>query len=343
MFGLLKKFLGKRSNELHFSYEEKKYSFGVKVLVALLTFIILMLSETAIADLQNGIPRIDYPNYRDLVENRNVEHFRREQLQPLYEARWKLQDRKREARSEYDTSLLEQIAGEDNRIYGDQDDVRNVVDQAGQDLATLEVEIEEKEDELEALQLIAHKAEAPLRRQYIKEVRVRQVKVFIWEALFWIPFFFITLWWYSRTKRKDSRWEVIAVSSLIASSIISAQSFCVFLWSWIPKEFLKWLWEILQATLVTRIVGYYLMMAAIILLLGGLIVSVHRRATDPVRGGKKKIRNRQCPTCSYPLILSETYCGGCGKQLEEKCSCGESGYTWAAVCVHCGKKNDANN
>ena len=337
---LLAKLLGKRSDELHFSYEEKKYSFGVKVLVALLTMIIFMLSQAAVADLQSGIPRVDYPNYRDLVENRNVEHFRRETLQPLYEQRWELQDRKREARSEYDTSLLEQIAGEQERIFGEQDQVREVVDVADADLAELNTLIEEKEEELEALQLVAHKAEAPLRNAYEKKVKMRQLKVFIWEALFWVPFFFITLWWYSRTKRKDSRWEVISISALIASSLISLQSFCIFLWSWIPKAVLEWLWELLQATLLTRIVGYYLMMAAVIALLGGLIVSVHRRATDPVRGGKKKIRNRQCPTCSYPLILSETYCGGCGKQLEEKCSCGESGYTWAAVCVYCGKKND---
>ena len=340
---LLKKLFGKHSEQLHFSYEEKRYSTGVKVLVILLTILIYMLSQRAIEDLKSGIPRIDYPNYRDLVENRNVEHFRKTELQPLYDARWKLESRKREARSEYDTSLLEKIAGEDERIYGHQDDVRDTVDETDADLVKLELQIEEKERELEDLHEIADKAEEPLRREYRKNVRIRQLKVFVWEAIFWLPFFFITLWWYSRTKRKDSRWEVIAISALCASSITSLQSFCIFLWSWIPREFLEWLWRILQATLLTRVVGYYLMIALVVLLFGGLIVSVHRRATDPVRGGKRKIRNRQCPTCSYPLILSEMYCGGCGRQLEEKCSCGEEGYTWSACCVHCGKKKEGEN
>jgi|AP95_1055475.scaffolds.fasta_scaffold25439_2 hypothetical protein len=344
MFKIFKKLFGKHSKELHFSYEEKKYSFGVKVLVALLTLIILMLSERAIVDLQSGIPSVNYPNYRDLVENRNVEHFSKTVIQPLQQARWQLESRKREARSEYDTSLLEQIAGEDERIYGHQDSVRDTVDTTQADLAKLDLQISQKQAELDDLREIARIAEEPLRREYVKQIRIRQLKVFLWEAIFWIPFFFITLWWYSRTKRKDSRWEIIAVAALIASSIISLQSFSIFLWSWIPKELLEKLWEILQATLLTRIVGYYLMMAVIILLLGGLIVSVHRRATDPVRGGKRKIRNMQCPTCTYPLDLSEEYCGGCGKQIKDTCgSCGKMNYTWAAVCEHCGKKKNNSN
>ena len=340
---LISKIFGKDSKELHFSYEEKKYSFGVKVLVALLTLIILMLSERAIADLQEGIPRIQYPNYYDLQENRDVNIYRVNVLNPLYEKRSELERRNREVRSEYDTSLLEKISDENTRLYGDQDVVREDFSSTQQDIRKIEADIDAGEEELERLQVLAHQAEAPLRNDYRSRVRIRQLKVFLWEALFWIPFFFITLWWYSRTKRKSSRWEIISIAALIASSVISIQSFCIFLWSWIPRAFLEWLWEILQATLLTRIVGYYLMMAVIVLILGGLIVSVHRRATDPVRGGKKKIRNRMCPTCSYPLILSETYCGGCGMKHEEKCSCGESGYVWAAVCVYCEKKKNNSN
>ena len=338
MKALLSKLFGKSSKELHFSYEEKKYSFGVKVLVALLTLVILMLSERAIADLQDGIPRIDYPNYYDLQENRDVQVYRNNTLNPLYQKMRELEMRNREVRSEYDTSLLEKIADENTRLYGDQDTVRGDVGDTQKKLSAVRAEIEDAEDELERLQVLAHQAEAPLRKDYIARIRIRQLKVFLWEAIFWVPFFFITLWWYSRSKRKDSRWEIISIAALIASSLISFQSFSIFLWSWIPRELLQKLWEILQATLLTRIVGYYLMMAVIVLLLGGLIVSVHRRATDPVRGGKKKIRNKQCPTCSYPLSLSEDFCGGCAKQLQDKCgSCGKQSYTWSAVCEHCGK------
>jgi hypothetical protein len=343
MFNIFKKLFGKHSDELQFSYEEKKYSFGVKVLVALLTLIILVLSERAIADLQEGIPRIQYPNLYDLQENRDVQHYQRTVLQPLYQKRNDLQHKEKTVRSEYDTSLLEKIADEDTRIYGNQDVVRDSFKDTQKELQLLTTKITVGEEEIKRLKVIARAAEKPLRDQYRSAVRIRQLKVFLWEAIFWIPFFFITLWWYSRTKRKNSRWEVIAIAALIASSVITLQSFCIFLWSWIPRELLEKLWEILQATLLTRIVGYYLMMAVIVLLLGGLIVSVHRRATDPVRGGKKKIRNMQCPTCSYPLDLSEDYCGGCGKQLKDTCaSCGKTNCTWAAVCEHCGKKKNSN-
>ncbi|GEM_PF-1699770 len=341
---LFAKIFGKGSDELQFSYEEKKYSFGVKVLVALLTLIIVMLSERALADLQVGIPRIQYPNYYDLQENRDIQRYRQNELGPLYQMRNDLESRDRSVRSEYDTSLLEKMADQEKRLYGNQDDLGDDYEATQVKLREVELEIEKGEVEITRLEVLAHQAEAPLRNDYRARVRIRQLKVFLWEAIFWIPFFFITLWWYSRTKRKSSRWEIISIAALIASSIISFQSFSIFLWSWIPKELLEKLWKLLQATLLTRIVGYYLMMAVIVLILGGLIVSVHRRATDPVRGGKKKIRNMQCPTCSYPLDLSGDYCGGCGKQLQEACSsCKKPTYTWSAACESCGKKRADNN
>ena len=173
---------------------------------------------------------------------------------------------------------------------------------------------------------------------------MRQLKVLLWETLFWRPFFFFGLWWFSRSKRKDSRWEVVSLSVIIAVSIVAVQSFCVFLWSWIPKEFLRWLWEILRATLFTRIVGYYLMIAIVILILGGLVVSVHKRAMNPVRGGKRKIRGGMCPQCSYPLNLSGSHCGGCGRQLKKPCNkCSAEIYTWSAVCTSCGAKQKSSD
>lgn len=335
------KFLRKKSPEMKLHYEEKKYSFGVIVLVVLFTVLLVSLGERALADLREGIPFVEYP-YREIQElpaEQAFRNFQENTLSQLQNRKWELESQIRVTRKEYDTSLLENIAGENERLYGDEGTIREDFGDASRELAEVNALLKDAQEESQRLSKAAEEAREPVLEAYKWKVRIRQAKIFAWEALFWIPFFLLTLFWYSRSRREESKWEIVSLSALIAASVLAIQSTTVVIWSWIPREFLRWLWEVLRATILTRIVGYYLMIIAIILVFGWVIVFVHRRMTDPVRGGKKKIREKRCPTCGYPLILSETYCGGCGKELKKKCaSCGKEGYAWQAACVYCGKK-----
>jgi len=296
-----------------------------------------MLGERALDDVSEGILRIPYPNRWELPEEVEARNYRKNVLQPLYNQKNSLQGRVRDTRGEYDSSLLEKLTGEEERLYGSEGEVRERFTESQGSLSMVNAKIADAEKELKVLEEASKKASKKVQAAYRKKNRWRQLKVFVWEAVFWVPFFALSLFWYTGRKRKESKWEVISLSVLIAASFLSLQSIGVLLWSWIPRAFLEWLWELLAATLFTRIVGYYVMIAVSVLLFGSLIVFIHRRITDPVRGGKKKIRHELCPTCSYPLNLSEKFCGGCGTQLLKECpSCQKSGYTWQAVCVHCG-------
>jgi len=335
---LLRKLFGKGSDEVHFSYEEKRYPLGVLVLLFMMTIVVWMLGQRALQDIQDVVPRIDYPRYIELSEEKAVEQSWEKNVWPLHQQRNSLQQRIREIRTEYDSSLLENIANEDERLYGDEEDIRSQFSVLQRELESVNSEIEVAEATHESLVEIAKDARKVAEQKYRQKNKWRQAKVFAWEALFWIPFFLLSLSWHTRSKRKQSKWEVISLSTLISASLLSLQSVCVLLWSWIPRALLERLWEILSATLFTRIIGYYVMVGLVVLLFGWFIVFVHRRMTDPVRGGRKKIRQGCCPTCSYPLNLSADYCGGCGKKLKQKCtSCKKDRYTWEAVCTHCGK------
>ena len=336
---LLKKLFGKGSEEVHFSYEEKRYPFGVLVLLFMMTVVVWMLGQRAMYDVRDVVPRIEYPRYFELSEERAVEMSWETNVWPLHQKRNALQLRISELRTEYDSSLLENIADKDDRLYGGEDLIHIQLPRFQKELEELNTEIIFAEAEHEKLQEIAREARRKAEQEYRNKNKWYQAKVFGLEALFWVPFFFLTLAWHTRSKRKRSRWEVISLSSLISATLLSIQSIVALLWSWIPRYFFEWLWKILSATLFTRIIGYYLMVGLAIFLFGGFIIFIHKRMTDPVRGGRKKIRQGYCPTCSYPLNLSTNHCGGCGKQLKEQCaSCGNGKYTWEAVCTHCGTK-----
>jgi len=334
------KFLRQKKPERQLHYEEKKYSFGVLVLVFMMTIVLFTLGQRAFADLSDGIPRIKYPyaEIQALPEQKEFDNFQRNTLSKLQNRKRELESKIRVTRQEYDTSLLENIAQENKRLYGSEDLLRGEFAGSSEELVEVNTLLAAAEKKSKSLWEAVKEARKPIIEKHRWEVRIRQAKVFAWEALFWIPFLALSLLWHTRSKRKESKWEIVSLSSLVAASILGVQSFGIFLWSWIPRMFLEWLWEILRATILTRVVGYYLIMALVIFIFGGLIVFIHRRITDPVRGGKKKIRQGLCPTCSYPLNLSDVYCGGCGKQLKKKCSsCKKEGYTWQTACVHCGK------
>lgn len=337
MFSFFSKFFAKKEKELHFQYDEKKYSLGMKVLIVLVTGVILLLSERALMDIGDGIPSIPYPEYEEIPEVKELRAFERETFWPLLEERSNLERSLGMRREDYDSRLLEKIAREPAPFYGTENEIKGSIEELSKRLESVEKKVTVAEEEYMRLQKKAEEGQKPVQRSFEWSVRWRQAKVFAWEALFWVPFFLFALFWHTRSKRKESRWEMVSLSVFIVAGIISLQSLCVLLWSWIPKELLDALWRILRATLFTRVIGYYVIIALVILVLGSLVVFIHRKITDPVRIGKRQLRFGLCPTCSYPLNLSGKFCGGCGRELKNKCKkCSGERYVWEVKCRNCG-------
>lgn len=337
MFTLFRALFHRSSGEVKFGYEERKYFFGVLVLVFFMTVVLLMLGERALSDLSDGIPHIPYPYEWELPEVKEFQEFERDIYFPLQQRRAELEQQLGITRTEYDSSLLEKLAREPVRLYGGEESVRVSFQELSQKLQEVNAELVSRETQWKQLQEKAKEARKAAFRSYERQNRWRQLRVFVWEALFWVPFFLFGIFFYTNVKRRESKWELPALSVLIAASLLSLQSICVLLWSFLPREFLEWLWRLIRATLFTRVVGYDLFIALTIFLLGGLIVSVHRKLSDPVRFGKRRIRRGLCPTCSYPLALSDVHCGGCGASLRGECpACKKMGYTWSTACVYCG-------
>jgi hypothetical protein len=337
--GFWKKIFSRRGKEIHFSYDERKYPFGIKVLIVFLTILLFLLGGSAFDDLQEAIPEIDYPRYENIPEVRKLHAFERD----IY---WPLRDREREierklgiVRGEYDTHLLEKIARESRPpLYGESDEIREDYGELTQQLEEVRQELIRADVQYEQMQKSAKEAKQPTLDVYEWKVKVRQAKVFAWEMLFWVPFLLFSFYWYTRSQRKDSLWLSISLSALIASGVLSLISTATILWSCVLRDALEWIWELIRATLFTRIIGYYGITALVIIIGGGVIVWIYRLVTDPQKWGKHRIRHGGCPHCSYPLSLSGQYCGGCGKKIIRQCSkTKRDGYVWEKTCSHCGE------
>lgn len=334
MCTILRKFFSKHPE----SRDDLSYPFGVKVLMVLVTGILLLLGERAFQDLSDGIPSIEYPVFEEIPAVKELRQFEQEEWWPLHERIGVLERTLMQRRGEYDSRLLEKIARQPVPFYGGEEIIRGSITELEAELAEKRITLTEKEAEYKRLSDQVREAEKPILRAYEWKMKKRQARVFAWEALFWIPFFLLSLVWYSMSERKNSTWLIAALPCFIAASILALQSIGILLWSWIPKELLERLWELLRATLFTRVIGYYLFMALAVLILGGLAVLIFRWVMDPRRFGKRRIRHGGCPSCSYPLHLSARFCGGCGKELKKKCvHCSHDHYGWEEKCSQCGK------
>ncbi|MBI3335946.1 zinc ribbon domain-containing protein [Candidatus Peregrinibacteria bacterium] len=334
MCTFLRKFFSRQAQGTR---DDLSYPFGIKVLMVFMTGVLLLLGERAFQDLSDGIPWIEYPLLENIPEVKELRTFEQEEWWPLHERIGVLERSLSQRRGEYDSRLLEKIAREPVSFYGGEEIIRGSITELEADLAQSKRTLTEKEVLYKELSDRARDAEKPVLRAYEWKVKKRQANVFAWEALFWIPFFLLSLFWYSASERKNSAWLIAALPCFIAASILALQSVCVLLWSWIPKELLERLWELLRATLFTRVIGYYLFMALAVLILGGLTILIFRWVMDPARYGKRRIRHGGCPSCSYPLHLSAKFCGGCGKELKKICEhCKKERYGWEERCSECG-------
>ncbi|MDA1208438.1 MAG: zinc ribbon domain-containing protein [bacterium] len=334
---LLSSLFGKSEDTIQFSYDEKHYPLGVLVLVFFMTVFVFSLGERALSDISDGIPTIHYPYLHELQSYENAQDFWGKEVRPLRDSLYEAGVDLDRIRGAYDSTLLENLAGEKDRLYGEPSQIRSQVKLTTQEVSRLKDKLDDVEEKYQGMIASAEAEYKVLEDLWRVDNKWRQAKVFAWEALFWLPFFLLTLSWHTRSKKKQSKWEIISLSSYIAASLLALQSTCVLLWSWIPRRLLEILWELLSATLLTRIIGYYVMVGIVIFIFGACIIFIHRRMTDPVRGGRKRIRNGGCPTCSYPLSLSSNYCGGCGSELKQDCkSCKKPHFTWEAACSNCG-------
>lgn len=164
-------------------------------------------------------------------------------------------------------------------------------------------------------------------------------KVFFMKLLFVLPFFLASMHFYFKYKKKDSPYTIILTSIFFASSILMLEVVLIFLYDIIPKEWWEILIEFFTALAALRYVLYYLSVAVVIAVLGGIVYYIQKNVYNPQRVAMRRLKEKKCPGCSFDLALSSKFCPNCGFKLKSECpKCHKERYKDLPVCPFCGDR-----
>ncbi len=248
-------------------------------------------------------------------------------------------------RQAYQLSLSEKIAQVEGKVYSIaelQVKVRNLENKSAmfsKDIGTMQAQAATLASQLEPynknLQSLYQKVVSDWRASW----RWYELMVFLLQALFIFPFFFVTLKLYFALSAKNSPYTIIATFLLAVASVFVVQISFVYFWSLFLAIILEALWSIIKDSQLLRSLLSYTGMFASIVVLGGAVYILQKKIFNPARVGLRRLRENKCPSCQFSLKLANNFCAHCGAQILEKCAkCQNARYVHLVVCPHCGDR-----
>lgn len=270
----------------------------------------------------------------------------RNQLSSHQNLLYSYQEQLREANSNYNLALQEEQAGsggpysQQKSAYLKQiQDANSRIASENSQISSLNSQISGKESGIKSirdgLRAAIEKANALYQRAY----RIYTLKIVGLQFLFISPLFFISLYYYLKSKKKESRYTSIATGFIFASSLLFTHTVLYFFYYIIPRDILIEIWEFLNKVPFFRYIIYYVGMGLVALLFGGSVYILLKRMYSPERVRKRRLMKEECPSCGFPLKLSKFFCSKCGKQIYTSCKkCKQPRLIDSDFCSNCGSK-----
>jgi predicted RNA-binding Zn-ribbon protein involved in translation (DUF1610 family) len=166
-----------------------------------------------------------------------------------------------------------------------------------------------------------------------------QLKIFLLMLLFVLPFFFLSVYFYFKLKKKNSPYTIIFTAVLGSSAILLLQVIFRFLYEIIPRAWFARIFAFFMETPFLRYILYYGAVILTIALFGGLVYFIQRRVFNPTKVAIRRLKDGKCPSCSFSLNPGHNFCPKCGQQIKEKClHCNNHKIHYLSHCPNCGKK-----
>ncbi len=167
------------------------------------------------------------------------------------------------------------------------------------------------------------------------------IKLFLLSLLFVTPFFAGSLWWYFRSKRRNSPYSVIAGAIVVASAALFVQVAIRFLSDIIPHRLIELFFDFFRRFLFLRYVLYYGAVLLVVILFGGVVFFIQKRIFHPSVIAIRRLKDRKCPSCSFAIDAGMRFCPKCARELRASCeACGQLCFKDLPACEHCGHRVD---
>jgi hypothetical protein len=283
-----------------------------------------------------------YEQVKSLAQDKNLSALFLTR-QKTVEEREKTEEAFDQAKTSYDTQLLENIANASkpggNATSTTAHEYAQKIERLTGDIRNTEQQIHANPD-IQKLWIIISPTNAD-RDQIVADFKTFQfwfpLKELAWQLLFLLPIFGAFYAWSSRSVKKGN-----PIQTLIASHLLVITSLPIILKmielviDIIPKHFFKNLFKILQSLHLMALWHYFVIFGAIAVGLF-LVYFIQRKVFNRQKVMQKRLMKGSCISCSKKLPPGTTFCPFCGTEQQTTCTaCGKETPVGGSHCIHCG-------
>jgi hypothetical protein len=247
--------------------------------------------------------------------------------------------------SDYEASLLENIANSNGNAFDERALRAGVVSQ-GEQITTLNDLLSKEEARKESLLISVRQQVSPYaeklleaERQYFHEYTIYQLEQFLLSLLFVAPILFFLWRRYHVSKETRSEYAIIWGGMLATVSLIFAQIILVFIYEILPHKILQEIFAFLAEIKIVWAILYWLGFILVPLFFGYLVYLIQKKFYNKRAVMMRALKSGHCPRCSLKIDQTMNHCPVCGHALKTKCaSCGQMSIAGGAYCDACGTK-----
>jgi hypothetical protein len=261
----------------------------------------------------------------------------------------------KQVNSAYDTSLLENIAGQNQRVVSGHQTAQveslkkdfalktNRLNQLVSKQGELELSLSQDENITALFGFVDNVTEADKvnLRDDLRQLNFwYPVKRLGMEMIFLLPLFFIFYFWNKKSLTADRPFQSLVSSHLLVIVFIPVLfKIAELIYDIIPKTFLKQFIELLESLKLVAL-WHYLMMALIILTALALIYFFQKKLFSQEKLLEKRISKGQCQDCGKHLPANTAACPFCGFEQFKSCAhCNKPTYVFSKFCKECGHRH----
>ncbi len=256
-------------------------------------------------------------------------------------------------RSDYDTNLLEKIAGQEKENSITENDAwksKKKIQSLEKNIKKWQMEVKAVQSEILSNNSVQHFFNyiSDNRNEVLSDYESLSfwysLKVWFFRLVFLIPLFLIFWFLYHRASRKGSSISTLIYSHALAITTIPIfWGILEFIYDLLPKKFLDQFLGFLKA-LNLEVLIFPLMILGGILGAMFLIYIVQKKLFNKKKTQLKRISKEQCPACGMHVSEKDFYCYNCGEAQYLKCQhCGNFTKKEGLYCIACGEKDFKSN
>ena len=261
----------------------------------------------------------------------------------------------KQVNSAYDTSLLEDIAGQNQRAVSSHQTAKveslkrdfvlktNTLNQLVAKQGEIESSLNQDENITALFGFVDNVTEADrvnLRGDLRQLNFWYPVKRLGMEMIFLLPLFIIFYLWNKKSLAANRPFQSLVSSHLLVIVFIPVLfKIAELIYDIIPKTFLKQVIELLESLKLVAL-WHYLMMALIILTALALIYFFQKKLFSQEKLTEKRISKGQCQDCGRRLPENIAACPFCGFEQFKSCAhCNKPTYVFSTFCKECGHRH----